>query len=172
MPTLFDLHGIDLNEEAPQQPEKAGFLRRAVGDTGISLVKGAIGVPEAIVGVADLATGGQAGRLAEQAGFRPKEARAALDELLSPQQQAENREVQQASGFMETARAMLKNPSTNHRIFHNDNFHLNFHWRSTQLAIVLPFHRLKGIPAQRLKQHRRDKPLFCCHSPPLPPLLN
>jgi hypothetical protein len=112
MPTLFDLHGIDLNEEAPQQPEKAGFLRRAVGDTGISLVKGAIGVPEAIVGVADLATGGQAGRLAEQAGFRPKEARAALDELLSPQQQAENREVQQASGFMETARAMLKNPTT------------------------------------------------------------
>jgi hypothetical protein len=62
--------------------------------------------------VADLATGGQAGRLAEQAGFRPKEARAALDELLSPQQQAENREVQQASGFMETARAMLKNPTT------------------------------------------------------------
>jgi N12 class adenine-specific DNA methylase/tRNA1(Val) A37 N6-methylase TrmN6 len=93
------------------QPEGGGVMVR-MGDAGLSLLKGAIAVPEAAVGLADLVTGGQAGQLAEQAGFRPAEARGFLDTLYSDAQQAANREVQQAQGFLPVMGAALRNPST------------------------------------------------------------
>ena len=65
-----------LGYKEPEQPrEPSGMLRRVLGDTGVSLLKGAVAVPEAVVGAADLVTGGRAGRMAEAAGFRPKEAK-------------------------------------------------------------------------------------------------
>lgn len=98
---------------APEkQLEGSSTLRRFVGDTGVSLLKGAIGLPEAAVGVADLVTGGRAGQLAERAGFRPKEAKAILDEFYSPEQRAANAEVAKADGAVETLGAALSNPST------------------------------------------------------------
>lgn len=81
-------------------------------DTGISLLKGAIGVPEAAVGLADLATGGKAGQLAEEAGFRPKEAKEALSEHYSPAQKAAFEQVQRAEGLWDTFKAAVSNPST------------------------------------------------------------
>lgn len=105
---------LDRLKPQPEQAPSSG-LRRALGDTAVSALKGAIAVPEAMVGMADLVTGGYAGKAAESLGFRPKEAKAALDELYSPEQQAANREVQQAHGFVDTAAAALRNPST---IFH------------------------------------------------------
>lgn len=95
---------------AAQEP--SGLARRVLGDSAVSLVKGAIGVPEAAVGIADLVTGGRAGQAAESVGFRPKEARAILDEFYSPEQRAANAEVQQAEGFIDTATAAIQNPST------------------------------------------------------------
>lgn len=98
---------------APEAPkEGSGIVRRVVGDSAVSLLKGAISVPEAAVGLANLATGGHAGRLAEQAGFKPREAKQALDELYSPEQQAANAKVQQADGFGDTLMAAVENPST------------------------------------------------------------
>lgn len=95
--------------------EAGGTARRVVGDTAISAVKSLIGVPETVVGLADLATGGYAGKAAESLGFRPKEAKAALDDMLTPEQRLANRNVQEAEGFIGTAKAALRNPST---IFH------------------------------------------------------
>lgn len=94
-----------------EPPKPSGLLKRA-GDYGISALKGAIAVPEAVVGLADIATGGHAGKLAEEIGFRPKEAKATLDEFLSPEQQAANAKVQDAKGFLPTIGASLQNPST------------------------------------------------------------
>jgi N12 class adenine-specific DNA methylase len=98
------------------EPERSGMLRRVVGDTGIALAKGAIGVPEALVGMADLVTGGRAGQALENAdadfGFRPKQAKAFLDEFLSPEQQRANAAVQGADGIADTAVAAVSNPST------------------------------------------------------------
>lgn len=104
------------NLPAPQAdaPAKSGGLRRAA-DVGLSLLKGAVGVPESAVGMADLATGGRVGKFLENEGgaigFRPKEARAYLDTLYSPEQQAANAEVQNAHGIVDTAAAALRNPS-------------------------------------------------------------
>lgn len=93
------------------EPKKSGLVRRGLGDTGISLLKGAIAVPETAVGLADIATGGAAGKAAEGLGFRPKEAKQILDSYLSPEQQAANRNVAQADGFVDTAKAIADNPS-------------------------------------------------------------
>ncbi|MFC2974680.1 PLxRFG domain-containing protein [Azotobacter bryophylli] len=93
------------------EPKKSGLVRRGLGDTGISLLKGAIAVPETAVGLADIATGGAAGKAAEGLGFRPKEAKQILDSYLSPEQQAANRNVAQADGFVDTAKALADNPS-------------------------------------------------------------
>jgi hypothetical protein len=96
----------------PDAPKSSGIARRLVGDTGISALKSAIAVPEAAVGIADLVTGGQAGKAAEQAGFRPKEAKAFLDDYLSPEQKAANAKLDQAEGFVDTLSTAIDNPST------------------------------------------------------------
>ncbi len=94
------------------EPEKSSLARRLIGDTAVSAVKGAIGLTEVPVGIADMATGGMAGKALEGIGYRPKEAKAMLDEMYSPEQKAANKAVSDAEGFFGTAKAALQNPST------------------------------------------------------------
>ena len=91
--------------------EPTGAMRRIVQDGGISVLKGVIGVPEMAVGLVDLATGGYAGKAAEAAGFRPKDAKAYLDTQLTPETQAAMQKVQQADGFLGKVGAAIQNPS-------------------------------------------------------------
>ena len=65
-------------------PPKSSAVRRGIADPAISLLKGAIAIPEAAVGLADIPTLGLAGKAAEGIGFRPKEAKAELDTWYSP----------------------------------------------------------------------------------------
>jgi N12 class adenine-specific DNA methylase/tRNA1(Val) A37 N6-methylase TrmN6 len=107
--------GVSL--DTPVQGGGSSFLRRAVGDTAISALKGAIAIPEAAVGLMDLATGGGVGRgLEQEAGFRPKEAREFLDQYLSPEQKAANARVQGAQGVLGTVAEVVRNPSV---IYHS-----------------------------------------------------
>lgn len=71
-----------------------------------------IGAGEAAVGLLDIPTLGAAGKALEAVGYRPKDAKAAVSDLYSPEQKAANAQVEQAEGFVDTATAMLKNPST------------------------------------------------------------
>ncbi|WP_139231006.1 LPD38 domain-containing protein [Geopseudomonas sagittaria] len=68
-------------------------------------------MPETAVGLADLVTGGRAGKAAEGIGFRPKEAKQILDDYLSPEQKAANQQVAQADGFVDKLGAIAENPS-------------------------------------------------------------
>lgn len=86
-------------------------LAGTAGDVGISLLKGAIAVPEAAVGLADLATDGRVGKALEGVGFRPAEARKILDTGYSDAQQDANAAVQGAEGFVDTLGAAVRNPS-------------------------------------------------------------
>ena len=101
-----------LTEEQMGFPRKPSGILRRVGDQGIKLAQGVIGVPETAVGLADLVTGGHAGKAAEDAGIRFKDAKGVLGEYLSPEQQAADTAVQDAKGFFPTIGAMVKNPST------------------------------------------------------------
>lgn len=94
--------------------EAKGYDRTLGGsviDTGVTFLKGAIGLPEAFVGLADIPTAGYAGKLLEQAGYKPKEAKEILDTYLSEAQQAANRRVKQTEGFLPTIGAAITNPS-------------------------------------------------------------
>ena len=94
-----------------QPPQKSSALRRGIADPALSLLKGAISVPEAAVGLADIPTLGIVGKAAEGLGFRPKEAKAEIDTWYSPEQQAAKRAVQESKGFVPTLQAAVQNPS-------------------------------------------------------------
>jgi hypothetical protein len=112
MPTLFQAYGLtEPTPEATPAPEPSRTVLGTAGDVGLSLLKGAIAVPEAAVGAADLVTGGRAGQAAEAIGFRPREAREMLDEAYSDPQREAFRRVQDADGFIGTAVEALRNPS-------------------------------------------------------------
>ena len=80
-------------------------------DVGIDLLKGAISVPEAFVGLADIPTGGRVGRGLESIGFKPAEAKEILTEQLSPARKAAGERFAQAEGFIDKTVAAVANPS-------------------------------------------------------------
>lgn len=107
---------VDLQpDQGAEITAPSGKLRR-LGDAGLALAKGVIALPEAAVGVADLATGGNVGKFLENEGgsfgFRPKEAKAVIDTFRSPEQRAADQNVAEAEGFLPTIGAMVQNPST------------------------------------------------------------
>ena len=83
-----------------------------LGDISVVALKGAIGLPQAFVGLADILTGGYAGKGVEATGVRFAEAQKLLDTLYSPAQKQANEAVREADGFISTLGAMLSNPST------------------------------------------------------------
>jgi len=101
-------------EAAPAEP--SGFMRR-LGDVGLSTAQGVVGAGEAVLGLADIPTMGQAGRGAEIAekavfGGTSKDLRNYLETLKSPEAKLAQEKVSAAKGFFPTAGAMLENPST------------------------------------------------------------
>lgn len=81
-------------------------------DVGVTALKGAVGLPESLVGLADIPTGGRVGRALESVGFRPGEAKEIMDGWYSDPQKEANRKVQEADGFLGTLGAMVESPST------------------------------------------------------------
>ncbi len=93
------------------EPESS-IARRWIADPLITGVKGAIGLTEGFVGLANIPTLGRAGKVAEAIGYRPKEAKEILSTFLTPEQQEANRAVSEAEGFLPTIAASLQRPST------------------------------------------------------------
>lgn len=96
------------------KPAPKGFMGHA-RDLGLSVLQGAIGVPEAAVGLADIPTGGAVGKAMENEGgafgFRPKQAREYLDTLKTDGTQQQKREFEQADGVIGKTAYALQNPS-------------------------------------------------------------
>jgi hypothetical protein len=105
----FKSQHASVTSQPPQAPQTT--LADRAKDVAITGLKSAIGVPEAALGLADIVTAGKAGKLAEQVGFRPKEAKSFLDEQYSPAQQTANTAVRQADGFIPSLKAYAQNPS-------------------------------------------------------------
>lgn len=81
------------------------------GDIGVTALKGAVGLPQAFVGLADIPTLGYAGKGLEAVGFKFNETQKILDSMYSPAQQAANKKVRSADGFGDTLQEALANPS-------------------------------------------------------------
>lgn len=94
------------------KPKASGLIRRTLGDGTAKLAQGVIGLGETAVGIADLATGGHAGRALEGIGYRPEDTKEIIREYLSPEYREAEAEVGKAEGFIGTGVAMLENPST------------------------------------------------------------
>lgn len=101
-----------IRELNPEPPEPVRTVGGTLQDVGISAVKGAIGLPEAAVGIADIFTGGHAGKALEEVGYKPGESKEILEDFYSPAQKKANRAVQEADGFIDTVGTALSNPST------------------------------------------------------------
>lgn len=96
------------------QPEGKGVLGHA-RDFGLSVAQGVVGVPEAAVGLADIATGGQVGKFLENQdgaiGFRPKQTREFLGSLMTDASKQQQQEFQDADGVIDKTKVALSNPS-------------------------------------------------------------
>jgi hypothetical protein len=90
---------------------------RRVSDVGIDLLKGGLGVVDAVTGLADIPTGGRVGKFTDELseelfGGTTEDAKEFLDKGTSRQGLRAEREVAEAEGFGGTLSAMLQNPST------------------------------------------------------------
>ena len=94
----------------PEKPKEKTW-GEAAKDVGVTALKGAIGLPQAAVGLLDIPTLGYASKGLEAAGIRFADAQKILDQEYSPAQQEAFKKVEAAEGFVPTAKAMLQNPS-------------------------------------------------------------
>lgn len=98
--------------EPVAEPEPERTLAGTIKDIGVAGLSGIIGLPEALVGLADIPTGGRVGKfLEEEVGFKPVEAREILAEGLSPAQKAAQERVGGVEGFFPKVGAAIKSPS-------------------------------------------------------------
>lgn len=86
-------------------------LGGTVKDVGIDVLKGAISVPEAVVGAADIFTGGRVGKGLEGFGFKPAEAKQILEEEYSPARKEAGERFHEAEGIVDKTVAAVTNPS-------------------------------------------------------------
>lgn len=92
-------------------PSASRGVKGVAQDVAATAVKAALAVPEAAVGVADLVTGGKAGKALEGAGVRFKEAREIAEGWHSDVTKAQKAEFQNADGVAGKAAVALSNPS-------------------------------------------------------------
>ena len=103
-------HLVGIN---PDTGERTSSLhRRTLGNAAVLAAQGSAAAVQGIVGLGSLVSGGRVGQLAEEAGFRPTDGIAILEEFLTPEMRAINKQVDAADGFSNTVNEMLDNPSS------------------------------------------------------------
>jgi hypothetical protein len=94
---------------APAPTGGPGFAGRAK-DTALDLAKGTVSLGEAAVGVGDIASFGTLGKSLAALGYDPKTAQEFLSGLQTDARQKSEAEVQKATGFWDTAKALGVHP--------------------------------------------------------------
>lgn len=107
-----ELRGQWAAEDA-QTARQNSLPRRLLADLLVSAAQGVTSLGQSVVGLANLPSRGYAGKLLEDyAGYDGQSTNQALESLYTPDQQAANREAEDAQGFIPTVAAGLTNPST------------------------------------------------------------
>ncbi|UVM64589.1 hypothetical protein LOY34_14645 [Pseudomonas sp. B21-009] len=81
-----------------------------LGDVGRSVVRGAVGLSEGVVGLGDLVSGGGLGNYLQSLGYDPQAARKQISSRDTPERQASAQALDKASGFGGTLDALAANP--------------------------------------------------------------
>ena len=108
------LRNPDFTKFAQNEVHKLSAVEHVVNafrDVGVTAVKGAVGLPQAAVGLASILSKGQAGKDFEAGGVRFNDAQNILDSWYSDRQKQANKNVSEADGFVDTFAELLKNPS-------------------------------------------------------------
>lgn len=100
---------LGVKPPAPVTPS-ATFGDRAK-DVGVSLMKGGVGAVQGMVGLADMATSGGAGKALEDTGIDLKGAQQYWGDKYSPAQKAAFDKVSKAEGIVDIAKEAITNPS-------------------------------------------------------------
>jgi GGDEF domain-containing protein len=95
------------------QPQSSGLFRQYAVDPAITLLgKGVVGAGEATVGLADLVSGGHAGRALERAtGYDPRVTKEFFEQYQTPEYRAKKAKLSEAEGIIGKAKVALTNPS-------------------------------------------------------------
>ena len=105
----------EIDSALKDAPTTARGLKGFAQDAAAIAVKGAIGVPETLVGLADIPTGGAVGKFLENeggvVGFRPKQAKEMVNEWHSDATKEAQRKFQEADGIVDKTVTALQNPS-------------------------------------------------------------
>lgn len=110
--SLTDDDYIRIGQAGTKDIEKRTIAGTAK-DVLISGAKGVVGLGEAVVGLADIPTGGRVGKAMEDyLGYDSGATQKFLSDFYSDAQKASFSEVEKAQGFFDTAKGMLKHPST------------------------------------------------------------
>lgn len=97
--------------DQPGVEPQSSLFRRVVADPLVGVAKGVLhGIPNALVGIANLPTFGAAGALQEAVGDPIGKVGAGIESLYSPEHAAAAARVGEAKGFIGTAKAALKEP--------------------------------------------------------------
>ncbi len=86
-------------------------FKNVISDVGVTALKGAVGLPQAFLGLADIVSGGEIGAGAKALGVDFSRTQKILGDAYSPVQKQRNKEVSDAEGFFGTVGAALQNPS-------------------------------------------------------------
>lgn len=114
------MNDIDIKKQQREQFLKGANTKdKGLGghalDAGLSLLSGAVSVPEAVVGLADIPTGGRVGKFLENEGgalgFRPKEAKEAIAAAKTERSRQQLQDFQEAEGFGAKFGQALENKS-------------------------------------------------------------
>lgn len=114
-PANAPTQSLEIDDFLKDAPSPSRGLKGWGRDIAATAVKGAIAVPEALVGAVDIFTGGHVGKFLENeggaVGFRPKEAKAIANDWHSDATKEAQRKFQEADGIVDKAGVALSNPS-------------------------------------------------------------
>jgi hypothetical protein len=103
--------GYGTNDRPADAPKPGLGIGRRVKDLGLSLAQGVVSVPQTAVGLADLVTGGAAGKAVENAGVRFDDAQKILGDLQSDEFKAQQQGFHDADGVLPKIGYALTNPA-------------------------------------------------------------
>ena len=106
----FEKLNAEEKAKASEQPSRTG--QQILGDVRTSLEKGGVGAAQSMVGLADLVSGGEAGKYVAEHVTDMEKTQKELAEHYSPQQKAANKAMQEAHGVAEHLSAAMEYPSS------------------------------------------------------------